>query len=285
MLENSINNNISGNYFADNNYNYYEEIKSNRNRILQELSDIDIQYKSQDNSTNISSNSSTNNTINNYAKSSIIKDVLDIDFGKLKELKKENQKETKTEKNTQTNKFELSEEDQKVVAELKARDVEVRAHEQAHLSAGAGIVTGGPTYSYQTGPDGQKYAIGGEVQIVSSAESTPEETISKMQQVIRAALAPAEPSSQDRQVASSASKIQAQARAELYQQTTEQISEKIEGKNNTDSEINTPTENSENIDKNTQTNFAANINKKSDNTNLLEIYFKSTSKSQFNFSF
>lgn len=284
MVENSINQNVSSNYFSNNNFSYYDEIKSYRNSLIEELKDIDKQSKSQDNLVKTSSYIATNTT-DNLKKSSQIKDKLDIDFGKLKELKKENQTENKTEKNTQTNKFELSDEDQKVVDELKARDAEVRAHEQAHLSAGAGIVTGGPTYSYQTGPDGQKYAIGGEVQIDSSAESTPEKTISKMQQVIRAALAPSEPSSQDVQVASSASKIQAQARAELSQQTSEQIAEKIGGKNNNGSEVNTNAENNENIDINTQTNFAANINKKSDNSNLLEVYFKSTSKSQFNFSF
>ena len=57
----------------------------------------------------------------------------------------------------------LSTADLKVVSELKARDQVVRAHEAAHLAAGAGIVTRGASYTYQTGPDGQRYAIGGEV--------------------------------------------------------------------------------------------------------------------------
>ena len=47
----------------------------------------------------------------------------------------------------------------------------------------------------------KRYAIGGEVQIDTSKEKTPQETIRKMQIVIRAALAPAEPSSQDLKVA------------------------------------------------------------------------------------
>jgi hypothetical protein len=101
------------------------------------------------------------------------------------------------------------------VKELKARDAEVRAHEQAHIAAAGGIAVSGPTYTYQTGPDGQKYAIGGEVNIDMSPESEPEATIRKMQQVRRAALAPADPSPQDRAVASAASQIEAQARQEL----------------------------------------------------------------------
>lgn len=58
---------------------------------------------------------------------------------------------------------ELSDEEQKQVEELQKRDREVKQHEQAHLSAGAGIVVSGPTYQYQRGPDGNQYAIGGEV--------------------------------------------------------------------------------------------------------------------------
>ena len=51
----------------------------------------------------------------------------------------------------------LSEADLKIVSELKARDRVVRAHEMAHMAAGAGIVTRGASFSYQTGPDGQRY--------------------------------------------------------------------------------------------------------------------------------
>lgn len=113
----------------------------------------------------------------------------------------------------------LTEEETEQVNQLKARDREVRAHEQAHVSAGGGLVTSGPTYSYQTGPDGQKYAIGGEVGIDSSpVPDDPEATVRKMQQVIRAALAPAEPSGQDRAVATQAQRALAQAQAEIFTQ-------------------------------------------------------------------
>ena len=52
------------------------------------------------------------------------------------------------------------------------------------------------------GPDGNRYAIGGEVSIdVAPVDGDPEATIAKMEIVKAAALAPAEPSAQDRKVA------------------------------------------------------------------------------------
>ncbi|MEM7626495.1 MAG: putative metalloprotease CJM1_0395 family protein [Planctomycetota bacterium] len=118
----------------------------------------------------------------------------------------------------------LDDAEQKQVEELKARDREVRQHEQAHKAAAGPYATSGPTYSYQEGPDGKRYAVGGSVGIDTSPEATPEETIAKMQVVRRAALAPAEPSSQDRKVAAQASQTIQQARAELAQQQQDELS-------------------------------------------------------------
>jgi len=64
---------------------------------------------------------------------------------------------------------ELSESDLKVISELKQRDAEVKAHEAAHLTAAGGIATGGASFEYQQGPDGVRYAVGGEVNIDTSA--------------------------------------------------------------------------------------------------------------------
>jgi hypothetical protein len=119
------------------------------------------------------------------------------------------------EKNT-TNQNQLSEEEEEVVAELKSRDREVRAHEQAHLSAAGGLAQGGPSFTFSTGPDGQRYAIGGEVNIDTSAVAgDPAATLQKAQQIIAAANAPAQPSGQDRSVASQAASLAAEARSEL----------------------------------------------------------------------
>jgi hypothetical protein len=104
------------------------------------------------------------------------------------------------------------------IQQLKQIDRTVRAHEQAHLSVGADLVRGGPSFSYQTGPDNQRYAVGGEVSIDTSPARTPEDTIPKAQHIRAAALAPAEPSPQDQSVAAQASRMEGEARAELAAQ-------------------------------------------------------------------
>ena len=106
-------------------------------------------------------------------------------------------------------------EEQQEVQELKQRDQVVRTHEAAHAAVG-GQYAGAPTLEYETGPDGKRYAVSGEVNIdLSKVKGDPQETIDKMEQVQAAALAPAQPSAQDRRVASRASQIAAQARMDL----------------------------------------------------------------------
>jgi hypothetical protein len=102
-----------------------------------------------------------------------------------------------------------------VIRELTLRDDEVRAHEQAHSAVG-GQYAGSADFIYQRGPDGVNYAVGGEVSIdVGVIAGDPQATLEKMLLVQRAALAPAEPSSQDRQVAALASQQANQARADI----------------------------------------------------------------------
>ncbi|MFA6243784.1 MAG: putative metalloprotease CJM1_0395 family protein [Candidatus Hydrogenedentales bacterium] len=103
-------------------------------------------------------------------------------------------------------------EEKQQIAELKQRDAEVRRHEQAHLSAAGGYARGGANFSYTTGPDGKRYATRGEVSMDVGAERTPEATLAKMAVVKRAAVAPANPSSQDRAVYAQAARTEAQAR-------------------------------------------------------------------------
>ncbi len=111
---------------------------------------------------------------------------------------------------------ELSREDEKQVEQLKKRDAEVRRHEQAHKAAAGQYASGGPSYDYETGADGKQYAVGGEVQIdTSEVPDDPRATIQKAQQIKRAALAPKDPSAQDRKVAAEASQMEAKARQEL----------------------------------------------------------------------
>ena len=109
----------------------------------------------------------------------------------------------------------LDEKTQQEVNELKSTDAKVRAHEAAHLAAGSGLVSGGVSYGYKTGPDGKQYAVSGEVGIDTSlVANDPEATIQKMERVKRAALAPSDPSSQDRAVASQAESIKMSAQKE-----------------------------------------------------------------------
>jgi hypothetical protein len=107
---------------------------------------------------------------------------------------------------------------QREIARLASRDREVRAHEQAHVAAGGSVITSGPSYTYQTGPDRRRYAVGGEVGIDSSAVSgDPQATIAKARQIRAAALAPAQPSAQDLRVAAKAAQMEQSARQELAQ--------------------------------------------------------------------
>lgn len=104
--------------------------------------------------------------------------------------------------------------------QLQARDREVRAHEQAHLAAAGQYAKGGASFSYTRGPDGRNYATGGEVGISTSAVSgDPEATLRKAEQVRRAALAPAEPSTQDLKVAAQATATASQARQDIAAQS------------------------------------------------------------------
>jgi hypothetical protein len=117
--------------------------------------------------------------------------------------------------NKSTDPKNLPPEAQEKVAELKKRDQEVRAHESAHAAVG-GVATGAPSFTYEKGPDGQSYAVSGEVSVdLSPVSGNPQATIAKMQKIHAAALAPINPSSQDKRVAATATKAIASAQAEL----------------------------------------------------------------------
>ncbi|MBL4756595.1 MAG: hypothetical protein JKY32_02790 [Rhizobiales bacterium] len=129
-----------------------------------------------------------------------------------------------SEKSGKSSDQDLSKDEERAVQELKRRDDEVRAHERAHATAG-GELAGSPSYQFTAGPDGKRYATGGEVQIDSApVKGNPEATIRKMDVVIRAALAPANPSSQDLQVARQAQQSRTQAQAELAEKGLEESS-------------------------------------------------------------
>lgn len=120
------------------------------------------------------------------------------------------------------------------IRKLQMRDREVRAHEAAHAAAG-GAHAGAATFTYERGPDGRTYAVGGEVSIdVSAVSGDPEATLQKAEQVRAAALAPAEPSSQDMKVAQRAQAMAAEARVELANERSEGPKEVSEAVPSTD---------------------------------------------------
>ena len=116
---------------------------------------------------------------------------------------------------------ELSPEALALIAKLKARDTQVRQHEQAHLAAAGSLAVSGASYVYQRGPDGVSYAVGGEVQIDTSPGRTPEETVARARAIMAAALAPADPSGPDRAVAAHAQQLMQQALAAQARQAAQ----------------------------------------------------------------
>jgi len=138
------------------------------------------------------------------------------------ELEKQARGESQKTQMTQNNEEGLTPEQQKQVEELKAIDSEVKSHERAHVAASGGIGASAPTYTYQKGPDGQNYAVAGQVRIKTSGSSTAEETIADAKAMEAAALAPGNPSAQDMKVASNASRIISEAKEEKNSATQEE---------------------------------------------------------------
>lgn len=122
--------------------------------------------------------------------------------------------------------------DQQQISALQKRDQEVRSHESAHAAVG-GSVTGAPSFSFERGPDGKNYAVNGEVSVdLSPVAGDPRATIAKMQTVHAAALAPINPSSQDKQVAAAATQTIAQAQTEILTNNTGNGSQQTRVKQN-----------------------------------------------------
>ncbi|MBB1388541.1 hypothetical protein H5185_03755 [Shewanella sp. SG44-6] len=105
----------------------------------------------------------------------------------------------------------------KQIEQLVQRDTEVKTHEQAHAAVG-GSLTQSPSYQYEKGPDGRRYAVEGEVSIdVSPVSGDPKATLSKMQKVYAAAMAPVQPSMADIRVAAQALQNMNEAHKQLIQ--------------------------------------------------------------------
>lgn len=167
---------------------------------------------------------------------------------------------------------ELTQAEKETISKLKVTDANVKAHEQAHLAAAAGLNASAPAYSYEKGPDGNKYAVGGEVSISFSISSDPESNLKKAEKLKAAALAPSDPSAQDRAVARNAEQMIAQAKQEIAaekQENAKDAEQTTESTKTTDTEATdqkaTGTENAKTKDDNQP--------KALDNKTLTELIF------------
>ncbi len=123
----------------------------------------------------------------------------------------------------------LTDAEEEQVSELRQADRAVRRHEAAHAAVG-GAFAGSPTFTFERGPDGQLYAVAGEVSIdTAPVDGDPEATIQKLQIVRSAALAPGDPSAQDRAVAAQAEAGIRRAQAEIASQRSEELAGEGEG--------------------------------------------------------
>ena len=115
----------------------------------------------------------------------------------------------------------MAPEEIQLLEQLKQTDRQVRQHEMAHQTVG-GAYAGGASYEYEVGPDGKRYAVAGEVPIdYGPVPNDPQATIDKMQTVIAAAMAPADPSPTDYQVAAQARQYLLEAKLKASMQRTE----------------------------------------------------------------
>ena len=171
-------------------------IKSNINNSNSQSKDIDLGINTSEDKSK--QNNSFDNAVDNSSSSA------------------EGQNQNYKNKNESTAENEFSKAEQREIEKLKRRDREVRAHEMAHQSAG-GQYAGSASYSYTTGPDNRRYAVGGSVDIETSPAKTPEETVKKADQIKRAATAPAQPSGADLQIAAKATRMKMEAQSELNQ--------------------------------------------------------------------
>ena len=113
----------------------------------------------------------------------------------------------------------LNADEKQQVEQLKSRDREVRAHEAAHKAAAGSLARGGASFEFENGPDGRRYAVGGEVSIdTSKVSGDPQATINKARTIRAAANAPAQPSGQDRSVAAQATQMETEARQEVAEE-------------------------------------------------------------------
>lgn len=89
---------------------------------------------------------------------------------------------------------------ERVLAKFKNKDAQIRSHEQAHASIGH--TTTPISYTYQQGPDGKMYAVGGSVRMDTSMPDDPKAAAFKLDMLQKAATGPTDLSGADNTIAS-----------------------------------------------------------------------------------
>lgn len=88
----------------------------------------------------------------------------------------------------------------RVLDKFRAKDAEIRTHEQTHASIGH--TTSPISYNYQEGPDGKMYAVGGSVRLDTSIPDDPKAAAFKLDMIQKAASGVADASPADRAISS-----------------------------------------------------------------------------------
>jgi len=88
----------------------------------------------------------------------------------------------------------------RVLEKFKQSDANIKSHEQIHASIGH--TTAPISYTYQKGPDGKIYAVGGHVKLDTSIPNDPKAAAFKLDILQKAASAPIDSSAADNNIAS-----------------------------------------------------------------------------------
>ena len=128
-------------------------------------------------------------------------------FAQLRKLEQEdhvkniNSSDYYDQSSTNITSFQTDENDfQRVLNKFKHSDANIQSHEQTHASIGR--TTAPISYTYQEGPDGKMYAIGGHVKLDTSIPDDPKAALFKLDQIKRASLGPSDVSGADIGIAS-----------------------------------------------------------------------------------
>jgi len=129
---------------------------------------------------------------------------LSAKYGQLEKLEQKESVESTSKKDYIEQSQQVKNYDEKdfarVLEKFKKTDAQVRTHEQIHASIGH--TTTPIAYNYQKGPDGQMYAVGGNVRLDTSIPTEPKAAAFKLDQILKAASGVPDSSGADNTIAS-----------------------------------------------------------------------------------